>query len=455
MRRAIISFTAVFIFAQILFAASLFAAPVKYDKDSKQTPSEFFEKEYRSIWESLPEYQQFAIACSSNVFERDGMYHLDYSNRTVFDKKTSTGKQILNKSWKIYNYEQLMENYKELTQGEQDSAYKMLKELLLKYPDLSVIEIGKKEDLTITSVNRMYFVKDMMDVLGEHNLEAWIDARRISILRWGISAEYISYEEADALIKPIVQKIKDDYVNFEEFISHWIAGYCYNAIFDSTCPDCTEKLIAAIDTARAYIPFESLAFTGKNADKNHTMTLSECVYTPTAMASKMIPMQKVYKRYWNDDPDKSVLEDMIKEEENYPEISDLVVLPHLVLMCTFSSAAERVKFVESRTRYVYSLNEQSETFDYIIRVYLNDLLKIYEPEKVLSVYKTLPLTMQTNNAVYYDYGYANYLMANKSATVLERDVYISRAVNIFKQLIKRDYDIGSFMNSWLNAVESL
>ena len=146
---------------------------------------------------------------------------------------------------------------------------------------------------------------------------------------------------------------------------------------------------------------------------------------------------------------------MIKEEENYPEISDLVVLPHLVLMCTFSSAAERVKFVESRTRYVYSLNEQSETFDYIIRVYLNDLLKIYEPEKVLSVYKTLPLTMQTNNAVYYDYGYANYLMANKSATVLERDVYISRAVNIFKQLIKRDYDIGSFMNSWLNAVESL
>ena len=142
--------------------------------------------------------------------------------------------------------------------------------------------------------------------------------------------------------KKLIQKIKDDYVNFEEFISHWIAGYCYNAVFDSTCPDCTEALIAAIDTARAYIPFESLAFTGKNADKNHTMTLSECVYTPSALASKMIPMQKVYKRYWNDDPDKSVLEDMIKEEENYPEISDLVVLPHLVLMCTFSSAAERV-----------------------------------------------------------------------------------------------------------------
>ena len=102
MRRAIISFTAVFIFAQILFAASLFAAPVKYDKDSKQTPSEFFEKEYRSIWESLPEYQQFAIACSSNVFERDGMYHLIKRLLPVSRSLINPGKStIMNSSWKI------------------------------------------------------------------------------------------------------------------------------------------------------------------------------------------------------------------------------------------------------------------------------------------------------------------------------------------------------------------
>lgn len=429
--------------------------PVQYDSKSKESPEDFFEREYRTFWESLPEYQQFAIACSSNVFERDGMFHLDYSNRIVFNNKTSTGKSILNNSWKIKSYEQLMQNYEELTRGEQNANYRELKEALLKYPDLSPIEIGKKEDLNVTAVSRIYLVKDMMDKLGKHDIEAWIDARRISILRWGISAGYISYEEADPLIKTIVEKIKDDYVDFEDFISHWIAGYCYNAVFDSTCPDCTQALLKAVQTARAYIPFEELGFTGKNADPNHTMKLKDSVYTPSALAAKLIPMQKVYKRYWNDKPSKTILEDMIKEEENYPEISDIVFLPRLVLMANYSTEEEIVKYIESKNVYMYSLPEGSKTYDYAIRLYINMLNKTYQPQKVLSLYKSLSLSYQSDKDIYWHYAYANYLMSNLASSLLERDVYISRAVNLFLQLKARDYDLGNFINNWLKALEVL
>lgn len=435
--------------------SKLAAAPVKYDKKSDEAPSAFFEREYSEYWKTIPEYQQFAIACSSNIFERDGMFHLDYSNRTVFDENTSTGEKILNEYWKIFDSEDLMNNYEELTRGEQNADYKELKQLLQKYPELSIIEIGNKEELTVTQVSRLYFVQAMQELLGVHDLEAWIDARRISILRWGISAGYISYEEADALIKPIAQKIKDDYKSFEDFIAHWMAGYCYNEVYSSTCPDCTKTLIRAVETARAYIPFEKLAFTGRNADKNHNMTLDEGVYTPSELAAKMIPVQKVYKRYFNDDANVSILQELIKAEEEYPEASDITFTCHLVLMRAFSATQERIQYIESKMDYIQGLPRSSENKRYAYIVYFSDLTKAYEVEKVISLYKQLPQEFQTDFDIYFNYGYANYLMSNICPTVLERDIYISRAKTVFKQLKSYGYSIGDFLDSWLEKMDLL
>ncbi len=437
-----------------LFAAENQTTPVQYKPDSGETPEQFFEREYKVLWKMIPEYQQFAIACTSNLCERRNQFHLDFGTRINFED-TTTGKSVLNDGWEIFNYDQLMEHWNELSAGEQNNKYIKLKELLEKYPKLSVLEIGKKEQLTVTEVSRMYFVKDKKDLLGIHNLEAWIDGRRISIMRWGIGAGYISEEEATALIKPVVAKIKDDYVSYEEFISHWIAGFCFNAVFDSTVPECTDNLLAAHKTARAYVPYELLAFTGKNADKNHTMTLEESIYTPSELAAKMIPAQKAFKRYWNDEPDISILNELIAAEKDYPEICDITFESHFILMCKFCSAQERADFVDANRKYVFSLDEKSELVNYVTGVYFNDLIRTYQPEKLISVYKALPNSLQTNEDNYFNYGYANYLMSNICSTVLERDIYISRAVNVFNQLKKRGYDNGNFINCWLNVVESL
>ncbi len=451
-----------FLFLTVCFTMTMFLQaqvfseknpPVRFEKDRGEDPKEFFEYEYRQFWDSLSEVEQFAIACSSNIFERNNQFHLDFSNHIRFNKYTREGVDILNSNWEIFNYDQLMENFNDLSEGEQNLIYIKLKNLLEQYPDLSVIEIGKKEDLTITEVSRMYLVKDMKEILGEHNIEAWIDARRISIIRWGIGAGYISLKEATNLLRPVIRKIKDDYTDFEEFIAHWVAGYCFNEVYNSTCPECTEKLLAAIDSARAYIPFEELPFTGKNADKTHCMRLSECVYTPSEEAAKMIPIQKIYKNYWSEEPSVSILQEFIKEEENYPEISDLLLLPRYVLMWTYSSAKERISYVESKLDYINSLPETSQTYSFVIQVYLNDLNKTYNPQKVIDIYENLNNPLQTNENVYFQYGYSYYLLASSCQSIIERDIYISRAAVVFKRLKSRGYDIGENMNCWLESVE--
>ncbi len=447
-------FLPLFLFLILLSCNPVFAQN-KFDVNGTQSAKEFFEKEYRCVWDSLTEEEQFAIACTSNVFERNGQYHLDLSNRLVFDKNTRKGIEVLNENWEIFNYEQLIENYNELTEGEQAAAYLELKDYFKQYPELTPVEIGTREDLNITAVSRMYFVKDKMEVLGFHGLDAWIDSRRISIIRWGIGAGYISEEEGRNLIIPIAKKLKDDYVSFEDFIAHWIAGYCYNAVYSSTCPECAEKLIKAIDTARAYIPFEELKFTGKNADKDHILTIEEAVYTPSAEAARMIPLQKLYKRYRTEEASKDMYTELLEIEKDYPEISDLTVIVHFILMIKYDTVYNRIEYIESKLAYLRTLNPQTETFYYLSDSYLSDLIKTYQPQKVLDYYNSLPQQLQTDEDLYYGYGYAYLLMSNICSTVLERNIYISRARTVFLRLKNNGYNLGEFINSWLKSTESL
>lgn len=428
--------------------------PVEYsDKYNNLSRNEFFEKYHRQTWESLSTIEQFAIACSSNIFQRNRQYHLDFSNRIVFDEDTRKGIEVLNDNWNIYNYDELIQNYNELIEGEQAAMYKELEEKLNQFPELSIIEIGIQEGLSVSAVSRMYMVQALKDKLGKHGIDAWTQARSISIIRWGIGAGYISDREGYDLIEPVVKEIINNYTCFDEFIAHWVAGYCFNAVYDSTCPECTDILLKAIEEARAYIPFEELKFTGVNADPDYCITVKEAVYNPDELARKMIPVQKVYKRYQKEDSSKELYDQIIKVEQDYPEVSDLLILCRYSMMCNFSYAKERIEYAESKLDYLKNNpNTQGLYYD-VVRIYSSDLLEAYQPEKCIALYKELPSQFQSDEQLYFFYGYSNFLMINICQTILEKNVYQSRAIDVFKRLLARGYDIGDNMKNWLRVME--
>ena len=200
-------------FVMIFFSAGFVFAqdyPVLYKEDCGLEPWEFFEKEYRTLWNTLSEEEQFAIMCSANTFERNEQYHLDFSNKTLFNKDTTTGKYILNERWDVYSKEELLEADKDLEENGQAVVYRKLEALLEKYPDSSIIEIGEKEELTVNQVSRLYMIQQMHTKLGVHGIDAWDDSRRITILRWGMGAGYLSKAEGLEIIKPIVSRIKNN-----------------------------------------------------------------------------------------------------------------------------------------------------------------------------------------------------------------------------------------------------
>ena len=66
------------------------------------------------------------------------------------------------------------------------------------------------------------FVNDTRELTGPHGIEAWDEGREITILRWGIASGYITSEEAMELIEPVLKRIRQNYISFEDYICHYI-----------------------------------------------------------------------------------------------------------------------------------------------------------------------------------------------------------------------------------------
>lgn len=421
--------------------------PPRYSERTKKTQTEFFEEHYREIWEKLEEYEKFAVACSSNIFERNSQYHLDIANEVIFKDYSREGKKVLNDSWHINNRKELMKAIKELSEGEQNPEVEEYLELLKKYPDLTIIEICEKVNYNMIGLTKFNFVDQMKDVLGFHGIEAWDAGRLISIIRWGISAGYLSYKEGIDLIKPITEKLKDDYWSFEDFIAHWLAGYCYNNLYGSTTENWLDDVLEAIENSRAYIPFEELQFTGKNADKNHRMTIQDGIYNISENSAKYIPAYLLHREYNNNEDNKSTLAKLIEEEKKYPEISNITFYLHYLLMCKYSSSAERVAFVEAKADYLKSIDQKE--YEFFIKGYFHDLLNINKCEKILELYDSLPQELKINEDFYYFYGYANYLKSLKCESIIERDIYASRAITALSKLRSMGYELDTFLIYYL------
>ena len=300
----------------------------------------------------------------------------------------------------------------------------------------------------------MYYLNSKKDLLGEHDGDAWIAARRIAVLRWGMGAGYISEEEAAELIIPIVEQIKDAYTSFEDFHSHWLACYCYSFFEKDEVNATIDRLVKVMDSARAYIPFEKLAFTGKNADKEHPLESSQLYYTPDETAQKLKTLQTIHTAYNKGSATKESLIELIAEEDD-EDVSNLVCNLHLALLQKFYSPQERVEYLESKWNYINSLENKKGTYSFAVSRYTADLISTYSPQKLVDFYKSLPQDFQTDLDIYYYYGVANYFLANLSQNIIERDIYISRAVNVFTQLKRMEYELGELFDGWLNTLESL
>lgn len=415
------------------------------DIDQINQIGDFFEKNYRKYWDSLDDFAKYAILFSSNLFELNDQFHFDFGNRIGYSN-SSSGKNLLKNSWNITDYESLIENFNQLETYGHHGSYNDLLGLLEKYPGKTPLEICTKECLDVLSVTRLYFIQNMKDYLGKHGLEAWDEGRQITIMRWGIGAGYISEEEARTLLAPVVKRIRENYVDLEDYFSHYIAGRCYFGLYDSTYESLGFEAYEELNDAMEIIPDEELTFTGINADKKHPMKYKDCIYHPSSEVLEWETLQNLnYKKQTNE-----VLNELIKYEAEHSEVKDIVFCWHLNMLCLLNKPhKEIIEYIESELDYVNSWDPQNSPYYSAISIYLISLNGEGRHKECIEYFENLPDLAKNYGTIFYQYGIAYYSLAQKTDNEIEREIYKERANYVFKILVENDINIGETLENWL------
>lgn len=423
--------------------------PKRYDESGSETYDKFYDKNYKKIWSNLPENEKYAIAFSSNLFELNRQYHLDFEGKVTFSDKSSDPKKLLKDSWSIESYDNLIDMYNSLEEYGHSGAYKSLCNLLEKYPGQSPAVIAAKENLSMLDTTRLFFANETHDILGEHGIEAWDEGREITILRWGIAAGYISSDEAMKLIVPVVKRIRQNYVSFQDYMSHYIMGRQFYSLYDGGYERLGKAAKDAASRVNAYIPLNELVFTAENADKENAMNYMTCLLEPS---EAFLVWQKIIKLY-REDYSEDTIAQLEQYEQQLPESRNTLFSWHLYLLYQFNKYDQIIALTEQNRDFLESLSKDSELYSGSMYYYLVALNRKFEPEKVLDVLSTLPESLQMNIYFYSQYAYALYYMMNLCSTQAEFNVYKSRAKEAFTILKQYDYQLTEIIDNWLKVVQ--
>ena len=423
--------------------------PKQYDESGSETYDKFYQNNYKKIWSDLPENEKYAIAFSSNLFELNRQYHHDFEGRVTFGNKSSDPKSLLKDSWSIESYDNLIDMYNSLEEYGHSGAYKSLCNLLDKYPGQSPAVIASKESLSMLDTTRLYFANETRDILGEHGIEAWDEGREITILRWGIAAGYISSDEAMKLIVPVIKRIRQNYVSFQDYMSHYIMGRQFYSLYDGSYEKRGKDAKAASQRVNAYIPVNELVFTAENADQEHVMNYLNCLLEPS---DALLVWQKIIKLYQEDYSEETIAQ-LEQYEQELPESKNALFSWHLYLLYQLNKYDQVIALTEQSKDFLESLPKDGELYSGSIYYYLVALNRKFEPEKVLDVLSTLPESLQTNIYFYSQYAYALYYMMNLCSTQAEFNVYKTRAKEAFMTLKYYDYQLTEIIENWLKVVQ--
>ena len=431
--------------ALLFFATNIFA---QSDPDAGQ--KEYFEKNYRTTWDKLSELEQYAIAFSSNLFQLNKYYHLDFSAKSLSKKEKNNLVELLKEQWGITDYDSLIETFDNLIKDGHSGAYKHFSELLDKYKGMSVLDIALEESLSVTDISRLYFVRDSRVFLGSHDIEAWDLGRAITLMRWSIALGYISEEEALSRCAPVVETIKKDYVGWYDYICHYVQGRGFYGVYDCDSYDLMLNATVADSTAHFYIPFDSLTFTGENADKQHAFKDYTFAVSDKPDSKAWEKVQKLY----SGEQTKETLEELCKlEQDEFVEYSTLFFDWHVELLESYGSKKDVASYITDMYDYLISLPETSDVYVVVMYCYLSALNAIFEPKVVLYLMQTLPETLQFNTYFYYQYAYACYQMQTICETQEELEEYREYARKAMELLQENDFSIGENMESWLKTFE--
>lgn len=159
-------------------------------------------------------------------------YYFGGYEATEANRKAASN--ILKQSWDISSRRELLKQIKQLLKSESRQEYlKEAKEMNA----LSEKQLKKAMNQLSGSLLVHYkMVQRNWEHWGKRGLVAWDMCRVSHLAQWGYIAGYLDVREAQAMIEPAAEKLKEQFDSWEDVVMNWLDGYALAAAVDLEQP---------------------------------------------------------------------------------------------------------------------------------------------------------------------------------------------------------------------------
>lgn len=159
-----------------------------------------------------------------NVYYFGGYEHTDGNQKAAAD--------ILKQSWNISDRLQLLTQIQSLlNEGARADYRKQAKEMNA----MSAKELRTAMKQLSGDMKTHYeMVQYNWEAWNKKGLLAWDMCRISHLAQWGYVAGYLDIKEAQAVIEPAANKLKDNFTSWEDVQKNWLDGYALYASIDAT-----------------------------------------------------------------------------------------------------------------------------------------------------------------------------------------------------------------------------
>lgn len=158
-----------------------------------------------------------------------------FGGYAVSDANQEAAANILEQSWDIHDRKELLKQIQFLLQtGSRKEYLREAKEM----DALSKKKLKQAmKQLTGPLLIHYQQLQNNWETWGKKGLVAWDMCRISHLVQWGYIAGYLDVKEAQAMIEPAAQILREQFTSWDDVITNWLDGYAFTAGIDPEEPE--------------------------------------------------------------------------------------------------------------------------------------------------------------------------------------------------------------------------
>jgi len=177
----------------------------------------------------LDESKRKALALSGIAAELKGLNHEKLELAVVNQAGTDYWKKVLADEWGITKRDQLLEKLTYLESKGDSKIYQDLVGILKGNQNLTINQMGVRLNYDCGIINRLHFVKEKQELIGNRALRGWDYSRMAFLSRLGYQVGFLSVNEAWAYLQRALTKVESLYRSWEDYAANYIMGMIFQA----------------------------------------------------------------------------------------------------------------------------------------------------------------------------------------------------------------------------------